>query len=215
MIITLANNKGGCTKSTTAVHLCDELTRIGQRVVLFDIDDDQHTSSFWVNNSDELTFPAHAMEAVTPVVRPQLEAAFKSKEFDVIVVDCPGTSNQLTLEVLMLSDIVLIPCQVSNADLKQADSMLKLTCEAQKLTGGQRPTKVHSFLTRGRPQGSKLQDIIAGALRPTGTLLDATISERVAVAEATVQMSTVFNDPSSGGKKASEEFRALFKEVLG
>ncbi|MHC5853422.1 ParA family protein [Nostoc sp.] len=63
-IIALVNQKGGCSKSTSAVHLTCWLSRKGRKVHLLDADA-QRSSSIWLQSIEENSIPTTNCAAIT------------------------------------------------------------------------------------------------------------------------------------------------------
>ena len=85
-IIALVNQKGGCGKSTTAVHFSFYLRRFGS-VVLIDADA-QQSSSQWVQSLEEDSPPTKAIldpEELFDNIEEQ------SRHYDYLVIDGPGS----------------------------------------------------------------------------------------------------------------------------
>ncbi|MEJ6486072.1 ParA family protein [Nostoc punctiforme UO1] len=61
-VIALVNQKGGCSKSTSAVHLACWLSRKGGKVHLLDADA-QRSSSIWLQSMEENTIPTTALQS--------------------------------------------------------------------------------------------------------------------------------------------------------
>lgn len=126
-IVVLGNEKGGTGKSTLAMHLIVAWLREGKKVATLDLDGRQGTLSrylenrrtFAEKNGIQLPMPDHVrMMNVTNEIlflRTQLERLHN--DYDVIVVDTPGTDSALTLEALFQADVLVTPINDSLVDL--------------------------------------------------------------------------------------------------
>lgn len=126
-IIVLANEKGGTGKSTLAMHLIVALLRSGKKVASFDLDARQGTLTRYLQNRDEfmhvngivLPCPTHTCWTEDKSKIFSLEGQINKikEEFDVIVIDTPGSYAQTVIDAMTLSDVVLTPINDSLVDL--------------------------------------------------------------------------------------------------
>lgn len=141
-IIAIANQKGGCGKTTTAINLAAELGRLDQRVLLIDMDPQGHASlglgvadraraGLYEVFSDELSLD----EAILPAVLHGVDlvpANLSLAAAEPLLTDQPGRERQLLGHIESLQhryDYILIDCPPSlgllsiNA-LRSADEIL-------------------------------------------------------------------------------------------
>ncbi len=108
-VIGVVNQKGGCGKSTTAVHLAYWLTQRGS-VMLVDADS-QQSSSLWVGQLESVSISYRAI--LDPEELFETIEKF-SAEYDWVVVDGPGSLSEVTKAILGACDLALVPCQPSD-----------------------------------------------------------------------------------------------------
>ena len=144
MIVTIANQKGGVCKTSTAVSLASELQRCGFRVLLVDTDP-----------QGNLSFAAHAGKgsAISDFISGKLPAAeviqqtpeglhiitsdpsvsrFQQadpdllkkalgpvrKAYDVVIIDTPPTLSGITINAIRAADLIIIPATPSVLSLQ-------------------------------------------------------------------------------------------------
>jgi chromosome partitioning protein len=120
-VITFVNQKGGCGKSTSAVHFAYFLKRSGKNVLLVDADA-QRSSSFWLESMDDpirsavVQSPDELLEQI-----PELKA-----ECDYLVVDGPAGLAEPTRAILFRADLAVIPCKPTGLDSHSAFEAVRL-----------------------------------------------------------------------------------------
>jgi chromosome partitioning protein len=118
-VIALVNQKGGTGKSLLARALATELARKKRSIILVDLDVGQQTSTEWnqarVHNG--LT-PALRVATVDADVEPDFRIPELSQNFDYVVLDAPGWSDETTIELAGAADLVVIPTGCGTDDLR-------------------------------------------------------------------------------------------------
>ncbi|MFW6264137.1 MAG: AAA family ATPase [Cyanobacteriota bacterium] len=207
-IISIVNQKGGCGKSTTAVHLADWLSQ-NASVMLIDADSQQSSSS-WISQIESCAIPHQAIldpEALFEAI----EAA--SETYDVVVVDGPGSLSEVTKTILDVSDLALVPCQPSGLDLSSSNKILQVIRHRQKIRQGQ--PKVGLFLSRA-VKGTLLLKEAQQALSQDSRfpLLKTVIYQRQCLSDVPIQQTTVFSLSGAAAKSARQDYQALFTEAM-
>jgi len=128
-VISVANQKGGVGKTTTAINLAASLAAIEHTTLLIDIDPQSNSTSgtgFEYKVIDHSIYqvlvegPSHINlvgAEIEMVDRPQREKILRNAigeirdEYDFIIIDCPPSLGLLTINSLTASDSVLIPVQ--------------------------------------------------------------------------------------------------------
>ncbi len=111
-VITVANQKGGCGKSTLSAHLAVAFAQQGYSTMLFDTDP-QGTSTHWhaQRKSNDIGLIATSGWRLTR----DLSMARESN--DIIIIDCPPHAEMDIKVSVRAADLVLVPIQPSPADV--------------------------------------------------------------------------------------------------
>jgi chromosome partitioning protein len=129
-IITVANLKGGCGKSTIAVNLAGELaTRKAAVTVVIDADG-QGTATSWAE-AGRLPFRVDSLPLEDPRDGARWIERVLSLDAAYLVVDCPPHVGAATEAAVGVSDLVLIPVFSSGADLRATVQALDLVGAAR------------------------------------------------------------------------------------
>ena len=208
-IIALINQKGGCGKSTTAVHFTYWLaTKKKEKVLLVDADA-QQSSSAWLEGM-ELEIPYKVVQTPDDLLD---QIPVLALQYDQLIVDGPASLAEATRAILFRADLAIVPVQPTGVDLRSASDAVRLIKQAQSVRGGSPIASV--FLSRA-VKGTKLKDEAYALLSktPEVTLLKTVIHQKQAIADTSGQSATVWDLPSRPATESAREYERLFKEIL-
>jgi len=131
MIIVVANQKGGCGRSTIAVNFAAALAQQGKDVLLLDADR-QATASRWCENR-KVSYadkPKIAyMQKYGPIIEPLVDL---NKCHDYIIVDVPYGDSVEMRSAMMVCDVVLMPFGINQLDLSLIPRMHQIVKQARQ-----------------------------------------------------------------------------------
>jgi len=137
-IITIATSKGGAGKTTLAQVLIGTLDAQGHSVAVIDSDLNS-TLSGWIKNFSELGVACEAVLEETRLV--QVAEELENKH-DLVVIDTAGAATQATVFAIGCADLVLIPIQLSSADVIEAIKTYDLVQSASKMVKREIPARI-------------------------------------------------------------------------
>lgn len=208
MKIGIVNRKGGCGKSTTAVHMVQWIAKTqNESAVLIDADEGQDSANRWSTAigipSEVIGDPEDLFERITEC----------SKQYKWVLVDAPAVLGEPAKSILMVCDLIIVPIKPSDLDLQSAKDIVRLVNQMQQVRGGM-PRAV-MFLSQAT-KGSVLMREAADALKDTPgvKLLKAAIYQRQIIADVPGQNTTVFDLNSQAARQAAEDYSQLFEEAI-
>jgi len=206
-LIALVNQKGGCMKSTTSVHLVRWLESQGRKVALVDADA-QRSSSIWLESMDSPT-AVHVLQSPDDLLEQLPEI---SSQHDYTIVDGPAGLSESTRAILFRADLAVVPCQPTGVDLRSAADAIKLVRQAQSVRNG--PPSASVFLARA-VKGTRLKDEALALLQQTQVpILRTVVHQKQVVADTFGQQATVWDLPGRAASDSACEFEQLFNEVM-
>lgn len=207
-ILGVVNQKGGCAKSTTSVHLAYWLHTQGHAVCLIDADA-QRSSSIWLKGLIEVNLPYQVMQSPEALAK---EMPVVAEQYDYCIVDGPAGLSEATKAILYSVDLAIIPCQPTGVDLRSAADAIRLVMKIRKARQGSPQARV--LLSRA-VKGTRLKDealaILKKAKVPT---FNTVIHQRQVIADTFGQRATVFDLAGQSAIEASAEFEQLGREIV-
>jgi chromosome partitioning protein len=220
VIYTVAQEKGGVGKTTTAMNVAASLAASGRRVLAVDTDPrfaltrqlGIATADLALSLVEVLAGQVPAADAVVtdvhgfdvlPATR-RLDGVEMSlvaevgretflrealapiaESYDAIVVDTPPNLGMLTVNALMVADVVLAPVSVEDEGSAQGVAELRATLTKLERLRGDQPRLV-VFLTRYQ-DGRVMTEVIESAVRGLGLEPAARIPNRTLIPQAAVE----------------------------
>ncbi|MBF0204643.1 MAG: ParA family protein [Desulfamplus sp.] len=171
-VISLANQKGGCGKSTIIMNLALNFALQKKRVILFDTDPQQSSYETIQVREDKIL-------KVVAVYSDLYQALEKYEPYyDYAFIDTPPHDNEIVTISIVCSDLVIIPVQDSPLDIRSTRITVELIRKAKELNPD---LKTYCLLSRIQPQtilAKELAEILKN--RYETELLNTQISNRVA-----------------------------------
>ncbi len=211
MIVAFVNQKGGCGKSTTAVHFAYWLHQQGKRVVVVDADA-QQSASRWLS-ALSVQIPCQVIQDPDQVMDklPSLDS-----QHDFVVVDGAGGISELTRCILLRCHLAVLPVQPTGLDLDSSSAALKIVAQAQSVRAGL--PKACVLISRADAKTvlfREARDLFQGEEFKSVAdyqLLNTHISQRQVIADCFVQDSVIWQMKRANA--AAAEFNSLCEEIL-
>ena len=224
VVIAVANQKGGCGKTTVAMNLAGVLAgEGGMKILLMDADPQASAQQWAMRSGDKgvgFEVMTHPHEDIHRKVRDM-----SSKDYDVVIIDCPpgasqsstGKDSQTSISrmAILAADLVLVPVRPSMLDYLASHQLLPVLKDVGTLKENQKVLIVVNGKPPGKTRtGAEALTVAEQVFQVDGLdvqVLKTEITTRQAyVLAPTVGKTVTDYEP---GSKAAAEIRSLAEEI--
>lgn len=202
--IGFVNQKGGVGKTTLAVHCAYWLSQKGS-VVVVDADA-QQSSSNWLK---DLGIPCQVISDPEDILD---VLSVLPEEYDAVIIDGPGGMSEVTKAILYGVDVALVPSKPSALDTHSSNRIIRMIRQSQKIRAGK--PKAAMFLNQAVKGTVLLRESQEMLMNFGFPCLDSIIYNRQVICDAPGQGTTVWGLPGTAARDASNDFEAVFREVM-
>lgn len=198
--VALVAQKGGTGKSTIAVHLGVCASRQDKSVAIVDLDPQASVAS-WAERrlADDVSVVQARIQEL-----PRLLGDAKSQGADLVIIDTAGRADTVAMQVMELSDVVLVPCRPFINDLEAS----RRTAEQVKTA---RPKRA-AFVLNAVPAAGTRHIEARVALEPLLSVAPVHLHQYVAFGDAMNDGRSVEELDPHG--KAAHEIRLLYRWLM-
>jgi chromosome partitioning protein len=206
MIISFASSKGGVGKSTSCAAVGARLAQRGEQVLILDLDQNG-TLARWGRKTSipGLTVKAIERDDFANMFRETVLAG----EMDHILIDLAGAREATVLKAIARSELVIIPAQASEPDLREALVVVSDIRDVAEEEGT--PIEYRVLLTKMYPLRTRVTEFVYQELARHGLPIFRTVLVERAAYREMFLTGTPPSASDAGG--AGAEIGALVTEI--
>lgn len=198
-LLTVASQKGGTGKTTLCGHLAVQAERAGAGPVALVDTDPQGSLSDW-STAREAATPAFVQSEIATLASDLVH--LRDAGFELVIVDTPPAVSFAIMEVVRLSDLVLVPVRPSPHDLSAAGATADL------VEGLGKPLL---FVVSAASPRARITAEAADALSHHGAVASTIVGFRSDFASSMIDGRTVMELPRTS--RSSAEIESLWGDL--
>lgn len=214
-VVSIANQKGGTGKSTTAINLAEGLGRRSFRVLLGDLDEGQESSADWADINEKRNFHVK-------IVNPDKINHFIKRhedDYDYLIFDCPPRGDSVAANIVRYSSLIIMPVAPSPIEIWGLRKLVYIIKDRQLLTDGIPAAKV--LLSRCKKNTKLVAKTVRILKLLEIDLMESGTTELEVYRQVMEHGATVYDDPKKLGDPtmvnapAIEQIDNIINEILG
>ena len=204
--ILIANLKGGCGKTITAITLASALAQKGYKVALADADT-QKSALQWLKQR-----PNTATEIQILDWRHEKSIGDAPKNLDYLVIDAPGAlTGEHAEQLISECHAIVTPLQPSFFDIDSTKRFLKHIQDIKRIRKGK--VSIHLLANRIKPNSSSSKDI-QQFFEKIEQQPVAWISERSAYGQLAIQGLSIFDKNQKNFLQVQSQWQPLLDALI-
>lgn len=140
--VLLWHQKGGTGKTTLAVGCAAALAGLGRRVLLLDLDPQASAAAWGERYADALGVQVRCDSGLDLARRLGIDESGLGAGFDDVLIDCPPTIGEHTLDIITAGDLLLIPTRPAWPDIWALERVAVLLDDLRTMGDAPRATVI-------------------------------------------------------------------------
>ncbi len=204
--ILIANQKGGCGKTITAITLASALAKKGYSVALADADN-QKSARQWLKQRPDTAVAIQSLDW-----RHEKSVGEAPKGLDYLIIDAPGAlSDDQAQQLISESHAIVTPLQPSFFDIESTKRFLKDIHDIKRIRKGK--VDILLLANRMKPNSASNKDIQQFFEKIEQSPV-ASISERSAYSQLAMQGLSIFDKSQKNFLQMQEQWQPLLDALV-